>query len=195
VWLYPSPLMAGNPAQLSRLRHAANPRAPIYEREALPLVCRRPAVRRRRTNAGCQQRTAALPLFKVTEERTLIGRLVVKLRMVFIARALALLWAVFWLFFFVVESLVWRTPALVMASWASVGLLFVILALLPWRKEGTGGLLLVVAGLLIGVAYVIWAPPGLPLASRVITTVVFSGPPVVAGILFLRHHRAVTAGV
>jgi hypothetical protein len=119
----------------------------------------------------------------------------VKLRIVFIARALALLWAAFWLFSFVVESLVWRTAALVMASWAGVGLLFVILALLPWRKEGTGGLLLVVAGLLIGVAYVIWAPPGLPLASRVITTVVFSAPPLVAGTLFLRHHRAVSAGV
>ena len=70
-----------------------------------------------------------------------------------------------------------------------VGLLFVILALLPWRKEGTGGLLLIVAGLLIGVAYVIWTPPGLPLASRVITTVVFSAPPLLAGILFMRHHR------
>jgi len=115
--------------------------------------------------------------------------------MVFIARMLVLLWALFWLFFFVVESLVWRTPALAAASWAGVGLLFVILALLPWRKEGTGGLLLVVAGLLTGVAYVIWAPPGLPLASRVITTVAFSGPPLVAGILFLRHHRVVAAGV
>ena len=117
-----------------------------------------------------------------------------KLCMLFIPRALALLWAVFWLFFFVVESLVWRTPALVMASWVGVGVLFVILALLPWRKEGTGGLLLVIAGLLSGVAYVIWAPPGLSLASRVITTVVFSVPPLVAGILFLRRHRAVTAG-
>jgi hypothetical protein len=135
------------------------------------------------------------PFFRVVEGCILAGRLVLKLRMVFIARMLALLWAVFWLCFFVVESLVWRTPALVAASWAGVGLLFVTLALLPWRKEGTGGLLLVVAGLLIGVAYVIWAPPGLPLASRVITTVVFSAPPLVAGILFLRHHGAVTAGV
>ncbi|MBI4876960.1 MAG: hypothetical protein HY822_20165 [Acidobacteria bacterium] len=118
-----------------------------------------------------------------------------KLLTVYIARGLALLWAAFWLFFFVVESLVCRTPALVMASWAGAGLLFVILALLPWRKERTGGLLLIVAGLSIGVAYTIWPPPGLPLASRMITTVVFSGPPLVAGILFLRHHRAVTAGV
>ena len=117
-----------------------------------------------------------------------------KLWMLFIARLLALLWAVFWLFFFVAESLAWRTPALVAAPWVGVGLLFVILGLLPWRWEVTGGLLLVVAGLLSGVAYAIRAPAGLPLASRVISTVVFSVPPLVAGILFLRHHRAVTAG-
>jgi len=118
----------------------------------------------------------------------------VKLRMVFIARVLALLWAVFWLVVFVVESLAWRTPALVAAPWVGVGLLFVILALAPLRWEVTGGVLLVVVGLLIGVAYAIWAPPGLPLTSRVITIVVLSGPPLVAGILFVRHYGAVTAG-
>ena len=114
------------------------------------------------------------------------------LRMVFIARVLALVWAVFWLSFFIVESLAWRTPALVTLSWTGVGLLFVILALLPWRREGLGGLLLVIVGLAVGLAYVIWAPLGLPLASRVVTTLVFGGPPLVAGILFLSYHRAAT---
>jgi hypothetical protein len=121
------------------------------------------------------------------------GRLAVKLWMVVTARVLALLWAVFWLFFFVAESVAWRTPAHVTASWAVVGLLFVVLAVLPWRKEGTGGLLLLFTGSSIGVAYVIWAPQGLPFASRVITTVVLSGPPLAAGVLFLRHHRVVAA--
>jgi len=117
----------------------------------------------------------------------------VKLRMVLIARALALLWAGFWLFFFVAEAWAWRTPARGVVSWGGVGLLFVILALLPWRWEVAGGLALLVLGLLIGVAYPIWSPPRLPLASRVITTVALSGPPLVAGIVFLAHHRAVTA--
>ena len=116
-----------------------------------------------------------------------------KLRMVLIARALALLWAGFWIFFFVAEAWAWRTPARVVVSWGGVGLLFVILALLPWRWEVTGGLALLLVGLLIGVAYPIWAAPRLPLASRVITTVVLSGPPLVAGIVFQIHHRAVTA--
>lgn len=117
-----------------------------------------------------------------------------KLWMVFIARVLALLWAGFWLFFFVAESLAWHTPALAAAPWAGLGLLFVILALVPWRWEVMGGVLLVVAGLLTGVAYAIWAPRGLPLVSRMITTTVFGVPPLVAGILFLRHHRAGTTG-
>jgi hypothetical protein len=83
----------------------------------------------------------------------------------------------------------------VAAPWVGVGLLFVILALAPLRWEATGGVLLVIVGFLIGVAYAIWAPPGLPLASRVITIVVLSGPPLVAGILFLKHHGAVTASI
>jgi hypothetical protein len=111
--------------------------------------------------------------------------------MVLIARALALLWAGFWIFFFVAEAWAWRTPARGVAFWGGVGLLFVVLALLPWRWEVAGGLVLLVLGLLIGVAYPIWPLP-LPLASRVITTVVLSGPPLVAGIVFLIHHRAVT---
>ena len=117
-----------------------------------------------------------------------------KLRMVFIARALAMLWAAFWLFFIVAESLAYRTPALVAAPWVGAGLLFVILALVPWRWELSGGLLLVVVGLCVGVAYAIWAPPRLPLASRAITTLVLSGPPLVAGLVLLGHHRQVTAG-
>jgi hypothetical protein len=48
---------------------------------------------------------------------------------VFIARVLALLWAGFWLCFFVVESLAWHTPALVVSTGAGLGLGFVILAL------------------------------------------------------------------
>jgi hypothetical protein len=65
--------------------------------------------------------------------------------------------------------------------------------LVPWRWELTGGLLLVVVGVSAGVAYAIWSPPRLPVASRVLTTVVFSAPPVAAGILFLMHRRAMAA--
>jgi hypothetical protein len=135
------------------------------------------------------------PLFLVVKRvDTSAGRLAMKLRRVFIARVLTLLWALFWLVFFIAESLAWRTPVLVAAPWVGVGLLFALLALVPFRWEGAGGVLLVVLGVLVGPAYAIWTPPGLPLASRVITVLVLSGPPLGTGILFLRHHVAMTAG-
>jgi ABC-type arginine/histidine transport system permease subunit len=80
-------------------------------------------------------------------------------------------------------------------------LLFAILALVPWRWEAAGGLLLVVMSLLIGATYAIASASimrrdgsRLPLAIRAVTTVVFfTGPPLLAGILFLIHRRSVTA--
>ena len=120
--------------------------------------------------------------------------------MVYGARALALLWAGFWIFFFVGSVVAEPTPSHVIVVGAGVLLLFVTLALVPWRWEVTGGLLLVVMSLLIGVTYAIMSAgivrrdgSRLPLAVRAITTVVFTGPPLVAGILFLIHHRSVTA--
>lgn len=115
-----------------------------------------------------------------------------KLRMVLMARALALLWAGFWIFFFLAEAWAWHTPARGVAFWGGIGLLFVILALLPWRWEVTGGLVLLLLGLLIGVVYSIWSPPRLPVVGRAITTLALSVPPLLAGIIFLIHHRAVT---
>ena len=115
-----------------------------------------------------------------------------KLRLALLARVLALSWAGFWMFFFVAESAAWHTPVRLALPWVGVGLLFVLLALVPWRWEMTGGLLLMAVGLSAGVAYAIWSPPRLPVGSRVLTTVVFSVPPLAAGILFLIHRRAMT---
>ncbi|MGA9624666.1 MAG: hypothetical protein WBL65_24595 [Bryobacteraceae bacterium] len=117
------------------------------------------------------------------------------------ARALALLWAGFWIFFFVGSIMVEPTPAHVVVVGSVVLLLFLILALVPWRWEAVGGLLLAVMGLLIGVTYAIASASffrrndgsRLPLSVRAITTLVFAGPPLVAGILFrLHHHRMVS---
>ena len=117
--------------------------------------------------------------------------------MVYGARALVLLWAGFWIFFFVGSVIVEGAPGRVIAVGSAVLLLFVILALVPWRWEAPGGRLLVVMSLLIGVAYAIASASffrrndgsRLPLAVRAITTVVFTGPPLMAGVLFLLHHR------
>jgi len=114
----------------------------------------------------------------------------VKLRMVWAARVLALLWAAFWLFFFVAESWACGTPALAAAPWVGAGLLFAVLALAPRRWEAAGGVLLVALGLTAGTAYAIWAPMWRPPAVRAITIAVLGAPPLVSGILFLRHRRA-----
>jgi len=103
------------------------------------------------------------------------------------ARVIALSWAGFWTVFFVAESLAWHTPFRLAFPWITGGLLLVFLALIPLRLERTGGLLLIVTGLTGMVAYTIWSPPGLPVASRVLATIVFSAPPVLAGSLFLMH--------
>ena len=107
--------------------------------------------------------------------------------MAVVARALVLLWAGFWICFFVAEGWAWRSPWRGMAFWAGVGLAFVILAFLPWKWQTMGGVLLVVSGLVIAVSYARWSPPRLPFTTRAITTVVFGGPPLVAGIIFLIH--------
>ena len=104
-----------------------------------------------------------------------------------LARALALLWAGFWVLFFVVESVVWRTRVSSALPWVSAGLLFVFSALVPLRWEMIGGFLLIVVGLSAGVAHAMWWP------SHLLTTAAFTAPPLAAGILFLAHHRSATA--
>jgi len=112
-----------------------------------------------------------------------------KITWVLLARALALLWAGFWMCFFVVESWWWHTAVGPASFWVAAGLLFILLALIPWRWELLGGLLLLVIGVSAGVAYAIWSPPRLPAPSRVLTTLAMGGPPIAAGTLLLMHHH------
>lgn len=109
-----------------------------------------------------------------------------------LARALAVLWAAFWLWFFAVESLYFHTPVLVRALWVALGLLFVVLTIAAWRWEAAGGALLAGIGIAMGGIYA-WHPPAhLPLRGVILTTAMFSVPPFVAGTLFLSHHRTAT---
>jgi hypothetical protein len=107
------------------------------------------------------------------------------------ARAVALVWAGFWTFFFTAESLAWHTPLYEMTTWVCVGLMFVILALMAWRWEVAGGLILIAAGVIAALAYAIWGPRELSPAARVITLCVFGVPPAAAGALFLMHHHGI----
>jgi hypothetical protein len=114
--------------------------------------------------------------------------------LVLAARALALLWAGFWLFFVIAESWVCHTPVPMALPWVAMGLVFLFLAILPWRWERMGGLLPVMVGLSAEVAYAIWSPARLLVGIRVLTTVLLAGPPLTAGIVFLTHGWALRAG-
>jgi len=110
----------------------------------------------------------------------------------YFARALALLWGGFWTLFFIAESLAWHTPMYRMAIWLCVGLVFVILALVAWRWEFAGGLMLIAGGVLAALTYGIWEPRELSLVSHVTTLLTFGVPPAAAGALFLIHHHGIT---
>jgi len=116
-----------------------------------------------------------------------------KVATVVLARALALAWAVFWMYFFVAESLEWDTPVRAALLWVGLGVVFLVLTLAPWRWEAAGGLVLVLVGFLIGVVYAIWAPAGLRPSVRLVTTLVFGVPPILSGILFLAHRHSLAA--
>jgi len=106
-----------------------------------------------------------------------------------LARALALVWAGFWMFFVIAESLSWHAPLSAALPWVGAGLLFIVLALVPWRWELPGGLLLVIVGCAAGVAYAIWSAARLTVSGRMVTTLAISVPPIAAGVLFLmRRH-------
>lgn len=105
------------------------------------------------------------------------------------ARVLALLWAGFWIYFFVAESLATGTPLRVSLLWVSVGLLFLLLAFVPWRWELMGGMLLAVLGVAAALGYAILAPQHLTVGVRALTAATFGVPPLLAGVLFLVHRR------
>ena len=116
-----------------------------------------------------------------------------KVRIVIIARLLALLWAGFWTIFFIAEAWAWKSSAGAAAFWAGGGLFFLVLALVPWGWERGGGVLLALVGLAVGIAYPFWAPSRLALASRIVTALTLSVPPLVAGMVFLLRRRAAAA--
>jgi len=112
--------------------------------------------------------------------------------MAYLARAFALLWAGFWMFFFLAESLVWHTPLGRMTIWVAVGVAFAIIALMAWRWEVAGGLALMVVGVLAALAYGIFGPLEVSVSTRVTALLSFGIPPVTAGALFLMHHHRIT---
>jgi hypothetical protein len=104
----------------------------------------------------------------------------------YVARALSLVWACFWLIFGLLSGAGAGTKGLVAnAPNALPGLLFVASALLAWRWQRLGGVVLLAEGLVLAVGYPLIMHGGLPASTIVFTLVIISLPPLVAGILFL----------
>lgn len=108
-----------------------------------------------------------------------------------LARLLALAWAGLWLFFFVAESWTTHTPLRAALPWVGLGILFLGAALAALHWERAGGVLLAVLGLSAAIVYATQPPPLLSANVRLVTALFFGLPPVLAGVLFLAHRRAV----
>lgn len=112
--------------------------------------------------------------------------------MILLARLIALLWAGFWMSFIIAESIATNTPFPNMTLWVGVGLLFLFLAILPWRYPHIAGMLLLAAAAITTLVYTLRPPPHLPPRIRVLTTAVLSLPPLAAGLLLLIALRSAT---
>lgn len=105
------------------------------------------------------------------------------------ARILALLWGLYWVWFGVS---VWglgqaRGAGLVMAvAWP--GLVFLVSAIVAWRWQTVGAIVLLAEGALTAIAYPL-AARNMPVRTLVFLLLLMSLPPLVAGALFLVSRR------
>lgn len=106
------------------------------------------------------------------------------------ARLVALIWAGWWVFFGVASGFSeGLEPLGILIHTAVPGLIFLALAIIAWFREGIGGALLIIAGLLIIVLYPIMAHGSLSLTTILITVVMLALPPLLAGALCLACWR------
>jgi hypothetical protein len=101
------------------------------------------------------------------------------------ARGLSLVWAGFWVFFGVASGIGERgKPMEVLIHTAVPGLIFLVSALIAWRWEAVGGVLLVVEGLVVAVGYPLMARH-FPLSTKIFIELTMATPPLVSGLLLL----------
>ena len=104
----------------------------------------------------------------------------------YVARALALIWAGWWTFFGLACGLgEGMSPAGVLLHAALPGLIFLVSAAIAWRWEAIGGIVLVLEGLLVFIAYPVMTYSRFPLSTIVFVLLTMALPPLAAGFLFL----------
>jgi hypothetical protein len=108
--------------------------------------------------------------------------------MVSSARLLALVWALFWVWFGLASGIAEGGGfRYTLIHTALPGLVFLAIALLAWRWEALGGTALVVIGLAVLVGYPLLWGSRFPLSTVVQVVATMALPPMGAGILLLRH--------
>jgi len=106
-----------------------------------------------------------------------------------LAYGLAFTWAIFWLWFGIASGISeGESPLGVFLHAVAPGAACLALALSAIYSEWVGGVLLVTAGLLFGVMYPLIFPHALP-SVKVFCELTLSAPPLIAGLLFLKHNR------
>jgi len=103
-----------------------------------------------------------------------------------LARALSLIWAGWWVFFGVASALGERlSPFGVLMHAAVPGGIFLISAAIAWKWETTGGVLLILEGLLVCAVYPVWEHSRFPVSTILFVLLTMALPPIVAGCLFV----------
>lgn len=109
------------------------------------------------------------------------------------ARAIAVLWVAFWIWFGLASGFAERLdPRGILIHTAVPGFVFAALAGIAWKWKRTGGYLLIAVGALVAIAYPILFHR-LPLAMQIPTELSLALPPLIAGMLFLKDWRMRTA--
>ncbi len=112
-----------------------------------------------------------------------------------IPRSLALAWALFWVWFGAASGISEGVGFFgAVKHTALPGLIFLASALIPWRFPRSGGIILIVEGVLITIAYPIMFDQ-FPLTIIMYVLLTMSVPPLLSGILFLLEHRRIRRGI
>ena len=110
-------------------------------------------------------------------------------RMRSVAKSLALVWALWWIFFGVAYAVGEKFSKQALLVLLVFPLLFLGSAMLPRLSERTGGTVLLVEGLIILVGYPWFTYGRVPLFAIVVVLFMLGLPPLISGFLFLAAGR------
>ncbi len=106
-------------------------------------------------------------------------------RMRSLARSLSLVWACWWIFFALVNAIGEQFSRQAVLALLLFPLLFLGCATLPRFSERTGGMVLLLEGLIILVGYTWITYSKMPFSTMVAVLLMLALPPLISGLLFL----------